>query len=367
MAAGTNLLPFLTVVTSSLTNATFLVPNNVSWPAAPFTLTCVVVDNSGIASNPVPFSATVRPFSDALRPFETNVNSQQVWFLDFSRDVESFTTGPASGGGIAVSVVAGANGRSDFEDLLRILGLNNELLVGGDSINAQVISLFETLLLGQIGALYAGANVTFTLTQPAGSFNGQASVSYAAVGFSRISIAGSSTNAGVLGIAIFDPSNTTQNDNTLIEYLGVRLGVFLHTLVDDGLRSSPASLFRQTYAPFAPSLGGTPIGEDAQDGQRLAGTLVDARSDDIDLAIAALARFTAVVTAHECGHSMGLVQNGAMPVGLYGNDTTNFPGSSNGHIRTAFPVGSIRVNPRSIASRFRPYWREYDCCKTNNK
>ena len=51
------------------------------------------------------------------------------------------------------------------------------------------------------------------------------------------------------------------------------------------------------------------------------------------------------MTAHECGHSVGLVQNGAMPVGLYGNDAVNFPGSTDGHIRTAalFPSGAINV------------------------
>jgi hypothetical protein len=71
----------------------------------------------------------------------------------------------------------------------------------------------------------------------------------------------------------------------------------------------------------------------------------DPRSTQIDTALADLARFTAVVTAHECGHSVGLVQNGAMPDGLYGGDTVNFPGSSDGHIRTAalFPSGAINV------------------------
>ena len=49
--------------------------------------------------------------------------------------------------------------------------------------------------------------------------------------------------------------------------------------------------------------------------------------------------------AHEAGHSMGLVANGAMPNGLFGNDDTNFPGSTDGHIRNTalFPGGSINV------------------------
>ena len=71
----------------------------------------------------------------------------------------------------------------------------------------------------------------------------------------------------------------------------------------------------------------------------------DDRADLMDIAIADLARFAAVVIAHECGHSMGLVVNGPMPTGLYGNDSVNFPGSSNGHISTQalFPGNGTNV------------------------
>jgi hypothetical protein len=45
------------------------------------------------------------------------------------------------------------------------------------------------------------------------------------------------------------------------------------------------------------------------------------------------------------------VQNGAMPVGLYGNDTANFPGSSDGHIRNLaqFPAGATNVMSPSLS------------------
>ena len=48
---------------------------------------------------------------------------------------------------------------------------------------------------------------------------------------------------------------------------------------------------------------------------------------------------------------MGLVQDNAMPTGLYGNDTTNFPGSSEGHIRNSslFPSGSTNVMSPSLS------------------
>lgn len=346
--AGTNLRPFLTAVALVSPPTSYLVPASTVFPNGPVTLTCVVVDVSGLASAPLTFAASVRTFDNALRPFETNVVPQQIWFLDFSRDIESFTTSSITGG-VSVDVSNGASGRSDFLDVLHVLGLQTGMPIGnvtpGQDSNQVVVARFRQLLLDGLAALYGGANISFTTTQPAGSFGTSSSVPYATFGYSQISIAGSSATAGVLGIAIFDPSNGTQNDDTLTDFQGERLGVFLHTIADSGMGPPSSSAFRLTFGPLAPSLGGAAIGSDGQDGQRLTSVLNDARKTVIDTAIADLARFTAVVVAHECGHSMGLVRNGAMPLGLYGNDTVNFPGSTNGHIRTQalFPSGSTNV------------------------
>jgi hypothetical protein len=353
-AAGVNLMPFLSVDQSNATSATIRVPGTVSFPLGPFTLSCVVVDVSGLASTADSIAGTVRAFTNDVRPFETTVNSQQLWFLDFSRDIESFTTS-AVAGGISVDVVNGANGRSDFEDILHVIGLQSASPIpnvsGGLSSNDLASAALENAILANLADLFAGANIAFTLTPPGSSFGGSASVVYDALDHSRISIAGAATTNGVLGVAIFDPSNGTQNDDTRTDFSGVRLGVFLHTMADSGMGPPSSSAFRLAFGPLASSLGGTPVGNDAQDGQRLLGSLNDARRNIIDGAIADLGRFLAVVTAHECGHSMGLVQNGAMPVGLYGNDPTNFPGSQDGHIRNAalFPVGSTNVMSPSLS------------------
>jgi hypothetical protein len=351
--AGTNLRPFLTEVSANNTAASYRVPATVTFPLGPVTLSCIVVDVSGLGSAASTFPATVGAFTDQLRPFETSVNAHQVWFLDFSRDVESFTTSSISGG-VSVDIVNGANARSDFEDLLHVLGLLTQNPIpnvsGSQSSNDIVLSRFKQHLLDDLASLYDGANVTFTLTKPPGNFGASSSVPYNSFGYSQISIAGSASSPGVLGVAIFDPSNTTQNDNTRTDFGAstIRLGIFLHTIVDAGMGPPASSAFRLTFSPFAASLGGVEIGTtvDGQDGNRLLGNLpADPRSTQIDTALADLARFTAVVTAHECGHSVGLVQNGAMPDGLYGGDTVNFPGSSDGHIRTAalFPPGAINV------------------------
>ncbi len=150
----------------------------------------------------------------------------------------------------------------------------------------------------------------------------------------------------MLGLALSDPTNANQDDDCLTDFTGSRLGVFVHTIVNNGFLESPVSMFRQTYDPFTPARGGTPIGADSMDGQRLTNLLNDARATQIDLAIQRLARFAAVVAAHEMGHSMGLVQGNAMPAGLYGNDPGNFPGSNDGHIVmpvSIFTGGAINV------------------------
>lgn len=353
--AGVNLVPVLTAAGSTSTTASFLVPSTVTFPQATFTLSCTVVDTSGLASAARTFTARARNFVDSLRPFETGSNPSQLWFLDFSRDVESFTTSPISGG-VSVDTNAGANGRSDFEDILRIIGLNNSAPIpnvsAGKDSNVVAQDVYKARLLLDLAALFPGANVGFTLTRPAGTFS-SASVPYSSFGYSQISIAGSADNPGVLGIAIFDPSNTTQDDNTLTSYQGsTRLGIFLHTIADAGLGPPSVSTFRQTFGGLAPSLGGTPIGDDPMDGQRLLGnsTINPARDALVTNALQDFARFTAVVVAHECGHSMGLVENGPMPTGLYGNDSTNFSGSSDGHIRNTslFPPGATNVMSPSL-------------------
>lgn len=352
--AGTNLRPFLTQVSATNTAASYRVPSSVTFPAGACTLSCSVVDASGLASNTRTFAFSVRAFSDALQPFETGTNSQQVWYLDFTRDVETLTTSSIVNG-VSVDVTATPNSRSDFEDVLHVLGLLTTTPIanvsGNQDSNEVVLDQWKTELLAQLAILYSGANVNFTLSQPGGSFGSSSSLAYNSIGYSQISIAGSSSTAGVLGVAIFDSNNETQNDDTQTNFQGIRLGIFLQTIADAGMGPPSSSAFRLTFGPLAPALGGTAIGADSQDGARLLGSLTDSRATDIQTAILDLARFTAVVLAHECGHSMGLVQDNAMPTGLYGNDTTNFPGSSEGHIRNSslFPSGSTNVMSPSLS------------------
>jgi hypothetical protein len=347
-AAGTNLVPDLTAQTGA-TSAAYTVPGSVAFPTALVTLTAQVFDATGMASAEVALTIDVRPLTDSVRPFETSVHPSQLWYLNLGRDLESYSY--AGGSGNTIAVTNGANGRADFDDLLLIVGLH-----GADAgVNATVTAQLRQRLTTELQALYPGVNVTFTFNSPGTFPGGSGSVPYASLGWSQICVAGAEDPAdplsGVLGVALFDPNNATQNDNCLTAFGGgQRLGVFLHTVATFGLRPPSSSSFRVTFDPFVPGSGGTPVGNDAGDAARLAGSLADARRDQIDVAIRSWARVAAVITAHECGHSVGLVKNGAMPVGLYGGDPVHFPGSTSGHIRNSgFPSGATNVMSPSLS------------------
>ena len=346
LPANTNLVSSLSVIGADAASASYLVPPTMVFPPSMFTLTAYVRDGSGMVSAPRTFTARATQLADVLRPFETSVNPTQVWFLDLSRDLESYTLVNTTADRYTLTITTTPNGTADVLDLFPAIGLHG----GNDALNTTVTALWKARILADLAGFFHGVNVTFTFTSPGVFPTGQTAVAYNSLGFSRICIGGAPTEAGTLGLAQFDPNNETQNDNCANDTLGRRTGVFVHTMVDNtsALRGPSTTLFRSTYDPLRAVFSNRPIGDadDGFDGERLAGTRNDARTTIITNAIGRLARFVAMVAAHEVGHSMGLVKNGAMPTGLYGGDTANFPDSSSAHIKmpsTLFPSGSINI------------------------
>ena len=352
-AAGVDLAGALTKTADQISTSLY-VSDAVVFPEGSCTVSVFVFDQSGLFSAPATFAFAVKALNDAARPLENG----QTWFLDLSRDIETYSVNLASLSQ-PVAVTPGANSRPDFDDLLHIVGLfsSTPIAVGstGQDSNQYTLGLVKSRMLIELGALYSGANVAFTFTAPGTFPAGQSSVAYGSFAFSQICIAGAegpSGNTGVLGVALFDPNNARQDNNCLTDYQGQRLGVFVHTIVNDGMKPPSSSLFRTTFDALTPARAGTSIGNDAQDGARLLGQLSDSRATTITNAITRMARFAAVVAAHEMGHSLGLVKDGALPTGLYGGDSTNFPGSTGGHIRmpaSVFPVGSTNVMSPSLS------------------
>ena len=356
IAAGENLTANF-VATTAPGTASYAVPAAVEFPQGAVSITCTVADTTGQVSNSSSFSFLVRFRSDSVRLFETAVNPSQVWFIDVSRDIESFTVNLANTV-TPVGVLGGANGRHDLEDLLRVLGLHSATpipnVMGLKDSNEVVLDAIKAEVLSQLAGFYPGVNIMFTFTAP-GVFPGVPTIGYNSFGFSQICLAGSATatgTSGVLGLAIFDPFNQVHEDNCQTNFTGNRLGVFLHTLINSGFLSGSLSQFRVTFDPFTPARSGAPIGDVVNDDLRLLGTLADARATSIAVAIRDLARFAALVVAHEVGHSLGLVENGAMPDGLFGGDSVNFPGSEDGHIvmpSVLFPGTSFNVMSPQIS------------------
>ncbi len=353
---GTNLLPFLSG-SPGANAAHWTVPSTLVFPEGDAVLTLTVADLSGERSPPLSFAFRVKKPTDALRPFEDGPPGGQVWYLDLSRDLEALSSSTSDGGvTITLSVAIGANGLPDFEEELRILGLHSPSPIanvsGGKDSNEVVMDLLRSEWLTWLGTFYRNTKVVYTFTDPGGFPAGQSRVPYASGTHSRLAVAGSS-DLGALGLAFFDPNNGSQDDDTLHPSSNPpstnRLGVFLHTLTAFSINLT-GSLFRQTFDEFLDHRG-TPIGEDAADKTRLqnllSSTSGDTRQGRIETAIARLGRFLAVVTAHESGHSMGLVQNGAQPTGLYGNLPAVFPGSTDGHIdlssTTIFPATAQEI------------------------
>jgi hypothetical protein len=358
-SAGATLTDAL-VATTTPTSASFAVPAAVLFTPGPLTLTVWVIDQTDRPSAPATFSFQTVDTSNGIRPFETT----QVWFLDLSRDVESFTAQSNGTEVTEVTIVGGANGRSDLEDLFLITGLLAPVplpnVSSGMDSNQFVLELFRSRILAELAGAFDGVRISFTFTSPGTFPQGQSSVPYANATFSRICIAGAARSTPVitLGAALFDPNNATQNDNCLTDFNGVRLGVFLHAAVREGYLAGASGTFHMTYGQFTPSLnGGVPIGGNAQDGARLTGANTDGRATAIHAAINRMGRLAAIVVAHECGHSMGLVANGAMPAGLYGGLPQFFPlgpgqpaANANGHIQNTslFPQGAQNIMSPAI-------------------
>jgi len=361
--SGSSIAPHLQLVTTSTNSSHYLIPPSVVLPTGPLMLTAVVFDTSGHGSAPVSFPFRVASPTAARRPFEQGVNPQQLWVIDLTRDLDVITASGSTT--ITVSATATPNGRSDFEEVLQVLGLWSPTplssVLGTQDSNAVVLDLFKDELLLQIGLLFDDVNVAF-------GFDGWSAalpsvqVPYEAAPASRICLTGRS-DIGAVGYALLDPNNANQEDNCAhpgsSPSFGSRLGVFLHSLLVSpvsGLNGSVGGLFRITYDGLIPGRG-IPIGLDPADGTRLAnivgGQAGDGRQTTIEHAIDRLARFAAVTLAHECGHSMGLVTDGPMPGGLYGGDSVNFPGSTTAHIKLGpatgiFPNGAQEVMQPTI-------------------
>jgi Bacterial Ig-like domain len=294
----------------------FVVALNQAFKPGAYTFRARVADMAGNVGVSAPLEFRVVESDSSVMPFERT----QVVYVRFDLDRDG-------------------NRRADFVDDLFRLGLATE----GDpnGTNQRMIDIMRDGVLAQTHAIYerkknggrkpeGSIPVLFTATRPRG-------VRYSEMAFGGLDPAAragrkySEKSSGILGRAYFDRNNASRSDRNIGTNPG--LGVFGGELflfeVETHLSLYPSfvTTFARRFMKVVPEMGGTSAGNHPLDRQVLAREFdlnnaspqAMRRYFDIFLALDDWASATAVILAHETGHTVGLVATGAPPTGLHGD------------------------------------------------
>ncbi|MCG3133346.1 MAG: hypothetical protein HMLKMBBP_00491 [Planctomycetes bacterium] len=289
------------------------------------------------------------------------LDSRETWVLRFDRDVytASYST---SGSTQQMTTAAGANGVPDWEEALFLAGLRTSSMttdaantVNGVSrgTNAIVARLFQErlraslrtrfgiaedgtrsassvdidlLLPGEQGTL--ASMPTFTSSSSSSTGNAWSEIEIGGDVVPNSSLTGTYTT---LGIAFLDARNRFREANLNAASGGGNEGIFTVNLLKSVANSSTTGTTwgARVLARAVTAKGGTAVGEHSLDDDVLAGSFsrssasnTQAMNDRYDLVmdvIEAVAMSVSGVTAHEIGHSLGLVADGGPKTGLFGD------------------------------------------------
>jgi hypothetical protein len=334
-------------VSAGASSASLAVSSRLALPLGESGACATVEDLAGNVSAQVAIALAVVEFPDALRPFE---ETQRV-LVDFVLD-----RGPASGG----------NGTPDFEDDLLAYGLAS----AGDpaGTNAVVRDRCRAAVLAVASGLLGAAPGSRIELHPTALASPFTRIAVGGIDPADLGRALGDPTTGVVGRAWFDPHNAdlSDDDALLDPPLGVFPGEMFLALGNAYLGAGPgsATLFGQTFSPLAPAFGGTPAGAHPLDGIVLAPGFDPSAASPaemtrlltIALAAQRFALSVGAVLAHELGHSLGLVETGAPPGGLFGTASKH---DQNG---TAFDVMVSSYSWNNLVllpMRFRPLDRAY--------
>ncbi len=264
-----------------------------------------------------PLRLAVAPLSPEADPFE----EVDPWLVTFSRDLGRLEVTFADGV-FTVATAAGADGVPDFDEALEAVGL----LGGDEAWRAAIVGrvreamrgwLHRFFLLGEGGAIGEDSvRIRFALEgDPDAPAPDDA-------GWSRIAVGGDDprqeAGRAFFGRAALDWNNTRADDDTRPDR-GIFTTSFLRFLM-----GNPVTAI--LVAEYAPAAGGTPFGSLPGDAALLAPDLDPdtlpagqrTRAARFKLLIEYVPLALASVTAHEIGHSLGLVKPGPPPYGLLG-------------------------------------------------
>ncbi|GEM_PF-1563457 len=287
-----------------------------------YTIDATIKDTSGNESSKASLSFSVIAPSTEIRPFE---RTQIVW-VQFDLDREGKGKG---------------DGTADFDQDL----INYGLITKGDPIGRNAF-----MRKIAIDGIIAAANKAF-LRAADSSSKGVDSVHIRLVTrkpcrapHMKMSVGGNDPDGkekrvygdestGILGRALYDYQNSTPNENNAGTSPG--LGVFPGELflyqAKQYLDLYPyfITTFGRTFRGLSPHMGGTPAGKHSLDKKVLADGFdystaspsEKARYDEIMNAADDFATVVGVILAHEIGHSLGLVAEGAPSKGLHGDSS----------------------------------------------
>lgn len=281
-----------------------------------FTLRAALGDLSSL-----PVTVEVRPRTVDIDPFD----EVDHWAITFSRDLGDLSV-KMQGKTFEVKTLPGPDGTPDFVEALQALGF-----LGGDAaFQGAMLALFKQRIRSLLHTFYLLDPDSGALTDGSVriqfAFEGDLALpppeQWQAMGWSRIAVGGEDPGYKPGGQTFFgraqvDWHNAAVNDNTL-----KNLGIFTTSLVRMVLTNSAGAALLKDYVPAA---GGVPFGDVATDAAMLeAGfdpqALPPGQARDrglrLELTFRLLALAIASVTAHEIGHSLGLVKPGLPPQGM---------------------------------------------------
>jgi hypothetical protein len=277
------------------------------------------------------------------------------WLLVFSQDLYAVGKSSDTSGKITVKSTPGANGIPDFDEDLRLIGFGTAKMLpaaaaaknlGVVGTNAIMVAWVQREMVQTLRSLFrVKPDGTFATDSVRIRFVMEGSPGAPAVAdyqhqvlkggetkksFSAIGIGGGDTAKPYLGYSKSVDHRNVQNEDNLAPDAGVfttkAIGLMLELLTSDpGFKA----LFGLFFGEVLPELGGTPVGEHSLDAEILAAGF-DPKSASPDAAnrhkkltflVENLGRLAGALTAHEIGHSLGLVASGPPPHGLFGGES----------------------------------------------
>ena len=365
LAAGADLSSRFTRAKGGLSS--WKLPASLALAPGKVTFTATLDDRGKQRSSAITVTAATRTF--LLDPFRL----EDTWVLVFSRDVAAISGSLDSKGVWKVSCSVGKNGVVDLQEDLGLLGLSTTKMLpacarlqnrGVTGTNAIMRAWLEQLILaatrkayllnadGSRGVDSVRMRILHEEDPLAPALSGY---SYQKLqggetskNFSAISVGGGDLSKPFLGRSRTVDLRNLQNEDNLSPSYGVlstNALTYLINMVNKDL--SIKMLLRQLLGTLTPELGegGKRVGEDPLDAVILAkgfdpakaSPAAAARYQKVTFAVELLGRLLGALTAHEMGHSLGLVPGGAPPQGLFGGETKaafTGPRTTAGHIDT---------------------------------